>query len=168
MASALLGRTHPRINPHAATRGSLARPPRGGRPVLTTILIAVLALLLYLTLVGYNQLIKTRNRTREAWSDIEVQLRRRASLIPSLIETVRAYAQHERETLEGVTSARSALQAAGGASEAATANNALTQALGRLFALVESVRTGDNVLGYVARSAPFAALRAANVASLRS
>jgi LemA protein len=115
--------------------------------VLTTILVAILALLLYLALTGYNQLIRSRNQTREAWSGIDVQLRRRASLIPNLIEAVRAYAQHERETFEQVTRARSALQSAGGAGEAANANNELTQALGRLFALVESypqLRASEN------------------------
>lgn len=115
--------------------------------MLTAVLVAILALFLYLALAGYNQLVRSRNQSREAWSGIDVQLRRRASLIPNLIETVRVYAQHERETFEQVTRARGALQSAGGAGEAAHANNALTQALGRLFALVESypqLRASEN------------------------
>ena len=106
--------------------------------MLTRILVAVLAVLLCVVLRVYNQLIKSRNQSQEAWSGIDVQLRRRASLIPNLVEVVRGYAQHERGTFEQVVRARSALQAAGGAGEAANANNALTQALGRLFALVEN------------------------------
>jgi len=126
------------MNVRAVPRADLARPRREVQPVLTRILVAVFVLLLYLVLRSYNQLIKSRNQSQEAWSGIDVQLRRRASLIPNLVEIVRGYAQHERGTFEQVVRARSALEAAGGAGEAANANHALTQALGRLFAVVEN------------------------------
>jgi LemA protein len=79
-----------------------------------------------------------RLRVREAYSGIDVQLKRRLSLIPNLVETVRGYASHERETLENVTRARAALQSAGSPGEAAQANNFLTQTLRSLFAVSEA------------------------------
>jgi LemA protein len=106
--------------------------------VLTTILVATAVLFAGLALAGYNQLIRSRNRVREAWSGVDVQLRRRASLIPNLVDTVQAYAQHERSTFDEVARARSALQNAGGAGAAGDANNVLSQALGRLFAVAEN------------------------------
>jgi LemA protein len=115
--------------------------------LITAVVAAIVLLLVGLVLSGYNQLVRSRNQVREAWSGIDVQLKRRASLIPNLIETVRGYAQHERATFEQVTRARSALQGAGGARDAASANDALTHALGRLFAVVESypqLRASDN------------------------
>jgi LemA protein len=114
---------------------------------LTIILLGLLGTLTVLFLGAYNQLVRSRNRVREAWSGIDLQLRRRASLIPNLIDAVQAYAHHERATLEHVASARGALQHAGGAGEAASANQVLTQALGRLFAVVESypqLRASEN------------------------
>jgi LemA protein len=90
-------------------------------------------------LVGmYNGLIRSRNRVKEAWSGIDVQLRRRASLVPNLVETVRGYAEHERETFEEVTRARAALDRAGTVPDAAAANNMLTGALRHLFAVAEN------------------------------
>jgi LemA protein len=86
----------------------------------------------------YNGLVGSRLRVREAWSGIDVQLKRRASLIPNLVETVRGYAAHERETLENVTRARAMLDNAGTAPQAAQANNMLTQALRSLFAVAEA------------------------------
>ncbi len=106
--------------------------------MLTTILVATAVLFASLALAGYNQLIRSRNRVREAWSGVDVQLRRRASLIPNLVDTVQAYAQHERSTFDEVTRARSTLQNAGGAGAAGDANNVLSQALGRLFAVAEN------------------------------
>jgi LemA protein len=106
--------------------------------VLTTILVATAVLFAGLALAGYNQLIRSRNRVREAWSGVDVQLRRRASLIPNLVDTVQAYAQHERSTFDEVTRARGGLQNAGGAGAAGDANNVLSQALGRLFAVAEN------------------------------
>ncbi len=82
--------------------------------LIVIIVVAVVIGLIALVLVGmYNGLIRARVRTREAWSGIDVQLKRRANLIPNLVETVRGYAAHERETFENVTRARAALQQAG-------------------------------------------------------
>jgi LemA protein len=90
-------------------------------------------------LIGmYNGLVRGRNRVREAWSGIDVQLKRRASLVPNLVETVRGYAEHERETFEEVTRARSAVEQAGTVADAAQANNMLTGALRHLFAVAEN------------------------------
>lgn len=119
---------------------------------VTIIIIGVLALIFLFAiavLVTYNGFVRSRLRTREAWSAIDVQLKRRASLVPSLVETVKGYAGHERETLEEVTQARGALQTANGTAETAVANNMLTQALGRLFALVENypqLRASENFM----------------------
>lgn len=106
--------------------------------VLTSAVVATVALFVVLALGGYNQLARSRNRVREAWSGVDVQLQRRGSLIPNLVDAVQAYAQHERTTFAQVTQARAALQQASSAGEAASASNVLTQALGRLFAVVES------------------------------
>ncbi len=86
----------------------------------------------------YNGLVKSRINVKEAWAGIDVQLKRRSSLIPNLVETVKGYAAHERETLEAVTRARSRLDSATGPADAALADNMLTQALGRLFAVTEA------------------------------
>lgn len=86
----------------------------------------------------YNGLITARVRVKEAWSGIDVQLQRRLSLIPNLIQTVEAYAVHERETLDSVTRARSMLQSAGTPEQAAQADNMLTGALRSLFAVSEN------------------------------
>jgi LemA protein len=97
----------------------------------------------------FNRMVRSRNRTKEGWSGIDIQLKRRASLIVNLVETVKGYAAHEREVFEEVTRNRSALQQAGGAAEAASANNALTQALGRLFAVAENypqLRASENFM----------------------
>ena len=102
---------------------------------------AILGIIVVAALVAvamYNRTVQSRNRVQEAWSGIDVQLRRRASLIPNLVETVRGYAKHERSVFDEVTRARSGLQQASGPAEAAGANNLLTQALGRLFAVVEN------------------------------
>jgi LemA protein len=104
--------------------------------VLTIVAVIVV---LGLILVGmYNGLVRARMRVREAWSGIDVQLKRRASLIPNLVETVRGYAAHERETLENVTRARAMLDNVGTTQQAAQANNMLTQALRSLFAVSEA------------------------------
>jgi LemA protein len=100
--------------------------------------IAVVVLLVIVGLAIYNGLVKARLRVREAWSAIQVQLQRRASLIPNLVETVKGYAQHERGTLESVTQARAALQSATTPAQAADANNMLTGALRSLFAVAEA------------------------------
>ena len=102
------------------------------------IIIAVILVLGFIVMTMYNGLVKARLRVREAYSGIDVQLKRRLSLIPNLVETVRGYASHERETLENVTRARAALQSAGSPGEAAQANNFLTQTLRSLFAVSEA------------------------------
>ena len=109
--------------------------------VAVVVLGVVLAILVLfgLIFVGiYNGLVKSRLRVREAWSGIDVQLKRRASLIPNLVETVKGYAAHEKDTLENVTRARAALDRAGTPAQAAEANNALTQTLRSLFAVAEA------------------------------
>lgn len=98
--------------------------------------VAVLALWLMAT---YNGLVKLRNLKEEGWSGIDVQLKRRSDLIPNIIETVKGYASHERETLQGVTNARAAVMSAGNDPEARLkAENALTGTLRTLFAVAES------------------------------
>ena len=119
------------------------------------VVIIVLAVLLGVVLIAalaflgiYNGLIRSRVRTNEAWSGIDVQLKRRASLIPNLVETVKGYAAHEREVLENVTRARAALEQAGSPGQAAQADNALTQTLRSLFAVAENypqLRANENV-----------------------
>jgi LemA protein len=107
---------------------------------------AVVLVVIWLVVL-YNRMIQSRNRVTEAWSGIEVQLRRRASLIPNIVETVRGYAEHERGVFEEVARARGALQQAGGAAEASSANNVLTQALRQLFAVAENypqLRASEN------------------------
>ncbi len=89
--------------------------------VLTLLVVAVLA-----GVATYNRLVRSRNRVREAWSGIDVELRLRASLVPNLVESVRGYVAHERGVFEEVARARGALQQAGGAAAAASANNALS------------------------------------------
>jgi LemA protein len=106
--------------------------------IVVGVIVGILVLI-GLVLAGiYNGLIRSRVRTREAWSGIDVQLKRRADLIPNLVETVRGYAAHERQTFENVTRARAMLQQAGTAAEAAQANNFLTQTLRSLFAVAEN------------------------------
>ena len=116
--------------------------------ILAVLLVAVL--LMGLMLLGiYNGLIRSRVRTREAWAGIDVQLKRRASLIPNLVETVKGYASHEREVLENVTRARAMLEQAGSAGQAAQADNVLTGALRSLFAVSENypqLRANENFL----------------------
>lgn len=86
----------------------------------------------------YNGLVKLNVRVDEAWSDITVQLKRRADLIPNLIDTVKGYAKHEKEVFENVTKARSALMSAGTPVEAGKAENMMTGALKSLFAVAEA------------------------------
>ena len=92
-----------------------------------------------LLMIGlYNRLVRSRMRTREAWSGIDVQLKRRASLIPNLVETVRGYARHEHEVFAEVAQARGALASAITPGAAAAADQTLTAALGRLMAVAEN------------------------------
>jgi LemA protein len=102
------------------------------------VLLAVLAVVAIALVVLYNRLVRLRNRVDNAWAQIEVQLKRRWDLIPNLVETVKGYAAHERETFQNVTEARAAAQQAQTPAEAAQAEGLLSQALGRLFAVAEA------------------------------
>jgi LemA protein len=106
---------------------------------IALIIVVVLVLLLIgYPILAYNRLVSQRNRTEEAWSQIDVQLQRRHDLIPNLVETVQGYASHERETLESVTQARNAAVSAGTPAEHAQAEDGLTGVLRQLFALQEA------------------------------
>jgi LemA protein len=106
--------------------------------IIVVVVIVGIVVLIGLVMVGmYNGLVRARVRTREAWSGIDVQLKRRADLVPNLVETVKGYAAHERETFEEVTRARSMVEQAGDVGSAADANNMLTGALRHLFAVAE-------------------------------
>src|SRR5436309_70863 len=97
----------------------------------------------------FNTLVRSQKRVQEAWAGIDVQLRQRASLIPNLVEAIRGYAEHEREVFEQVARARGALQQAGSAGQAGTANTLLTQALGHVFAVAEAypqLRASENFM----------------------
>ncbi len=102
------------------------------------ILIGVLALLALVAIYGYNRLVRLRNEVDTGWANIDVQLQRRADLIPNLVEAVRGYAAHERAVFDEVTRARTALQHATTPGSAADANEGLTAAIGRLFAVAEA------------------------------
>ena len=108
---------------------------------------AVIVLLVIAYIVLYNNLVRQRNRTDNAWAQVDVQLRRRYDLIPNLVETVKGYASHERETFEAVIQARSAAQAAQTVEDQAQAENILTGLLRQLFALAEDypeLRASEN------------------------
>jgi LemA protein len=108
----------------------------------------VIVLLLY-AILAFNALVRHRNRAENAWSGIDVQLRRRYDLIPNLIETVKGYAAHERELFEEVTEARTRAIAAGTVGDQAQAENDVTRSLGRLLAVAEAypqLRANENFL----------------------
>ena len=98
--------------------------------------LAVLAVLYFIGI--YNGLVRHRNQAKNGWSQIDVQLKRRHDLIPNLVETVKGYAGHEKETLEAVIQARNGAVAANGPAEASAAEGILGAALGKLFALSEA------------------------------
>ena len=106
--------------------------------IVAVIVLGLIIVLAVWIIAVYNGLIVLRNRVTEAWSDIDVQLKRRYDLIPNLIETVKGYATHERETLEKVIAARSAAMNANGKQDKAEAENMLSQTLKSLFALTEN------------------------------
>lgn len=113
----------------------------------TYIIIAILVLILVYIWFLYNGLVTAKIRIKEAWSGIEVQLKRRSSLIPNLIETVKGYAKHEKQIFENVTKARSAMLGADNPKKAAQADNMLTGALKSLFAIAENypnLKASDN------------------------
>jgi LemA protein len=103
------------------------------------IVVAIVALLVIIAIITYNGLIRSRNQVENAWSQIDVQLKRRIDLIPNLVETVKAYAAHEKETLDAVITARNAAMAAPADPHAqAAADTQMTGALRQLFALGEA------------------------------
>ena len=104
--------------------------------LLIVIVIVVIFALIYWGF--YNRIIRTENRIDNSWAQIDVQLKRRADLIPNLMETVKGYMKHEREVLENVTKARSALMSAKTPQENINADNMLTGALKSLFAVAEN------------------------------
>src|ERR1700704_868053 len=109
--------------------------------VLALIIILVIVALLVLFLIGaFNGLVKLRNKVENAWAQIDVQLKRRYDLIPNLVETVKGYAAHEKETLDSVIQARNQAMAAqnAGPEQQAQAENAITGALKSIFALSEA------------------------------
>ncbi len=111
------------------------------------ILVAVLVVLALALVTLYNRLVRLRNRTENAWSQVDVQLKRRYDLIPNLVETVKGYAAHERQTFEEVAAARTRAQQASGVAQQAEAENVLTAAIGRLFAVAEAypeLRASEN------------------------
>ena len=102
------------------------------------IVIAIVVVLVLVVVAVYNRLVRLRNRAENAWAQVDVQLRRRYDLIPNLVEAVKGYASHERATFEEVTKARTAAQQAQTVEEQGKAENLLTQAIGRLFAVAEA------------------------------
>ncbi len=104
--------------------------------VIVILVLVVLALFFFVAL--YNKLVKNRNLSEEAWSGIDVQLKKRANLIPNLMEVVKGYMGHEREVLENVTKYRSMSSKAGDLTQKAQAESLLGQALGHLFAVAEN------------------------------
>jgi LemA protein len=121
-----------------------------GLPVTTTlIVVAIVVVVLVVSVLIYNGLVRRRNQVDNAWSQIDVQLKRRYDLIPNLVETVKGYAAHERGTLEAVTEARAKAINAQGPADQASAENVLTGALKSLFAVAESypdLRASQNFL----------------------
>lgn len=105
---------------------------------MTWIILGVVAVLVIALIAIYNRLVRLRNRIEAAWSQIDVQLKRRYDLIPNLVETVKGYAAHERQTLEAVIQARQQAVQAEGIEQQAQAENMLTQALRQLFAVAEA------------------------------
>jgi LemA protein len=102
------------------------------------VVLAVLVVLLLWVTYAYNSLVRVRNESETGWANIDVQLRRRTDLIPNLVEAVKGYAAHERETFDEVTKARAAVMNAAGPRAAAEANDMLGTALGKLFAVSEA------------------------------
>jgi LemA protein len=114
-----------------------------------TILIAIVVAALVFVVVLYNRMVRLRNEVDTGWANIEVQLKRRNDLIPNIVEAVKGYAAHERGTFEEVTKARAAMAGAQGPAAAGEADNLLTAALGKLFAVAEAypdLKASDNFL----------------------
>ncbi len=106
--------------------------------IQTNIIWILLGLIVVWIILSYNALVRVRNRAKEAWSDISVQLKRRYDLIPNLVETVKGYATHEKTVLEEVTTARTTAMGAEGKMGQAQAENQLSQTIKTLFAVAEN------------------------------
>ncbi|MDX1648888.1 MAG: LemA family protein [Myxococcota bacterium] len=117
--------------------------------MIAWIVLALVAAAAAWGVVAYNRLVRLRNASESAWSDIDVQLKRRYELVPNLVETVKGYASHERGTFEAVTEARSRAMSAEGPQAKAEAEGALTRSLRGLFAVAEAypeLRANQNFL----------------------
>lgn len=111
------------------------------------VIVGIVVVIVIALVVMYNSLVRLNIRAEEAWSDITVQLKRRADLIPNLVETVKGYAKHEKEAFENVTKARSAMLGAKSPEEAAKADNMFEQTLKSIFAVAEAypdLKASDN------------------------
>ena len=106
--------------------------------LLLIILIVIIIIILVAIVAIYNGLVTARNKVKNAWAQIDVQLNRRADLIPNLVETVKGYAAHESSVFEDVTAARAGLMNANGVKEISDANNQLSNTLKTLFAVAEN------------------------------
>ena len=115
--------------------------------IIAIVVVVVLVLIVALVIGAYNSLVKLDERVNEAWSDITVQLKYRADLIPNVVETVKGYAKHEKETFQMVTEARSAVMGAKTVKETAAAEKEMQSALGKIFAIAEAypeLKANDN------------------------
>ncbi|MBQ3445385.1 LemA family protein [Candidatus Saccharibacteria bacterium] len=110
----------------------------GAGGIIAIVVVAVIVILIAVIVASYNGLVGLNERVNEAWSDITVQLKYRADLIPNVVETVKGYAKHEKETFEMVTSARSAVMGAKTVKQAAEAEKEMSSALGKIFAIAEA------------------------------
>ena len=108
--------------------------------MFTTLIVigVIVAIVLFVVVGGYNRLVALDQRADQSFADIDVQLKQRQDLIPNLVETVKGYATHERETLDSVTRARAAAESASGPADQAAKENVLTQSLRSLFAVSEA------------------------------
>ena len=106
--------------------------------LILIILIVIIIIIIVAAIALYNGLVTARNKVKNAWAQIDVQLNRRADLIPNLVETVKGYAGHEKTVFEDVTAARAGLMNANGVSEISEANNQLSSTLKTLFAVAEN------------------------------
>ena len=102
------------------------------------VILVIIVLLVFFVIGIYNALVRLRNQVQNAWSQIDVQLKRRHDLIPNLVETAKGYMQHERETFESITQARSQAMGANTVADAAKAEGALTDALSKFMLVVEN------------------------------
>ena len=118
--------------------------------IAVVVLLVILVLVVVFVITQYNSLVRLRNETQNAWAQVDVVLRRRYDLVPNLVETVKGYAAHERETLEAVIQARSGAIDASAVADQADSENMLSGALRRLFALSEAypaLKADSNFMG---------------------